>query len=155
MINNKYKLNTKILSLGQRIKSLSCLAQLLSDLTPIIKIPFLLFLFLFITIRAYAQFNESEFTGGRLGGPEQVDNRISEDKDVAETLYGVGFMYPYNDFKEMLKNSIGLGYGFDYSAAYLQATDTMGWDNANSGMVRLFLAWDLVNRNNENKGSRG
>ena len=121
-------------------------------MTPIIKIPFLLFLFLFITINAYAQFNESEFTGGTLGGPEQVDNRIAEDKDIAETLYGVGFMYPYNDFKEMLKNSIGLGYGFDYSAAYLQATDTMGWDNASSGMVRLFLAWDLVNRDNENKG---
>jgi porin len=111
----------------------------------------MLLTFVWSTCSAQVYFTK-ETIDYRYWGPEQVDNRIERDNSLAD-LSGFGFMYPYFDWKLSLNDRLGLNYGFDYSAAYLQGTDTLGWDNGAGGVARLYVSWDLVNRNAANKGA--
>ena len=62
-------------------------------------------------------------------------------------------MESYIEFKDSFKHKTGLGYGVDYTAAYLNATADRGWQNASGGMLRLYVNWDIVNRNTLNSGA--
>ena len=89
---------------------------------------------------------------GVFGGPEQVDNRIMTDMELALNFRQIKFMRPYGNFKESLKNNAGFGYGVDYSAAFFNSGDDIGWTDASSGIFRVYFSWDLVKRNTANKG---
>lgn len=89
----------------------------------------------------------------RFGGPDQVENQLEEDAAPKEPLIRLDFLQPYLDFKQRLKESSGFSFGVDYSAVYLGGTKSAGEDEAASGMVRLFGAWEFVGRGSPNTGA--
>jgi porin len=89
----------------------------------------------------------------RFGGPDQVENQLEEDAAPKEPLVQFDFLKPYLDFKARLKESSGFSFGVDYTAVYLGATESVGEDEAASGMVRLFGAWEFVGRGSSNAGA--
>lgn len=88
-----------------------------------------------------------------FGGPEQVDNRLEEDEAEKEPFLELGFLEPYFNFKSRLKEKTGLGFGLDYSTAYLGASESLGETGAGSGMVRLYGSWELLGKGAENTGA--
>jgi len=88
-----------------------------------------------------------------FGGPDQVENLIEEDNKQKQPFFELGFMQPYFDFKNNLKEKTGLDLGLDYSAGYFSANRSLGHKNASSGMIRLYGSWNLVGRGEENKGA--
>ncbi len=88
-----------------------------------------------------------------LGSPDQVDNQLATDAQPKDPLLTLTFLDPYFDFKDRLKEKTGLGFGIDYSTVYMKASASPAEDQAWSGMVRLFGAWDLVGRESGNTGA--
>jgi porin len=90
----------------------------------------------------------------RLGSPDQVDNLMDLDA-VFGALTELTFLSGWHAFKADLKENHGLGFGLDYSAAWLAAGNALeGKDsNAASGMVRFFGSWELVGRGGSNRGA--
>ena len=89
----------------------------------------------------------------RFGGPNSVKNQIARDSEEKKPLFGFRFLKPYFAWKKGLQEKRGLSLGFDYSTAYLSASESLNEDTAASGMVRFFGAWDLVGRGKANSGS--
>jgi porin len=96
---------------------------------------------------------EPEKKKGGFGGPGQVENQLKEDESDKQSVFELGFMQPYFDFKSRLKEKTGLGFGLDYSAAYFGASKSLGEKSASSGMVRLYGSWDLIGKGAENTGA--
>ncbi|MCL7975932.1 MAG: carbohydrate porin [marine benthic group bacterium] len=88
-----------------------------------------------------------------LGSPDQVDNQLESDAQTRDPLVDFGFLDGYLGFKDELKESSGFGFGIDYTAAYFGASAGLEADNAGSGILRLFGAWDLVGRESGNTGA--
>ena len=91
----------------------------------------------------------------RIGGPDQVDNTIADDDASISRVFERRLYEPYFGWKKRLKEKTGLGFGIDYSTAYLAASDSPAdaEDRAGSGMVRFFGSWDLVGRESGNTGA--
>jgi porin len=90
---------------------------------------------------------------GGFGGPDQVDRQLEEDNEQKESLFELGFLQPYFDFKSNLKESSGLDFGVDYSAVFLSANESLDLKKASGGMIRLFASWELVNSGGKNSGA--
>jgi porin len=75
-----------------------------------------------------------------FGGPDAVGNLVQE-REVKP------------DLRERLKKEHGLDMGVDYSAVYLQASDSLeDDDDAAGGMLRFFGTWDVVGRGTKSNG---
>ena len=88
-----------------------------------------------------------------LAGPDQVDNQLETDAQPKEALLRLGFLDPYFEFKDRLKENTGLGFGIDYSTVYMKASASLAEDQAWSAMLRLFGSWELVGRGSDNSGA--
>jgi porin len=88
-----------------------------------------------------------------FGGPDQVERRLEKDEEPKTSFFELEFMQPYFDFKSDLKKDSGFDFGIDYSAVYFGANESLGEKNTSSGMVRLYGAWELVNRGKGNNGA--
>lgn len=115
------------------------------------KIFLLTLFFTFSTLIAQNQQKDSLKDG--FGGPDQVERQLQKDEETKKPFFEFGFIQPYFDFKKDLKDSSGFDFGIDYSAVYLSANESLGYDNASSGMLRLYGVWELVNRGKENSGA--
>ena len=67
---------------------------------------------------------EMETTGAAervapLAGPEQVENRLHFDSNQVTPLFPSDFARGYFDWKDRIKEENGVGFGGDYSFAYL------------------------------------
>jgi len=93
-----------------------------------------------------------KFNAG-FGGPDQVERRLEKDEEPKESIFALGFMQPYFEFKSDLKKKSGFDFGLDYSAVYFGANESLGDKSASSGMVRLYGSWELVNRGKGNSGA--
>jgi len=113
-----------------------------------------LFLFLLVNINNYGQNLQKEDTLRiGFGGPDQVERQLEQDNEPKTSFFEFGFLQPYFDFKSELKENTGFDFGIDYSAAYLKASESLGNDNASSGMVRLYGSWEIVNKGKGNNGA--
>jgi len=75
-----------------------------------------------------------------FGGPDAVGNLV-KDREARP------------DLRERLKEEHGLEVGADYSAVYLQASDSLeDDDNAAGGIARFFGTWDVVGRGTKSNG---
>jgi porin len=94
-------------------------------------------------------------TKPQFGGPDQVDNLISEDQKTTSRIVEKPLIEPYLQWKKKIQEKHGLSFGIDYSAVYLAASDspTDAEDRAGSGIVRFFGSWDLVGRKSGNTGA--
>ena len=114
-----------------------------------------------VTLNARAQDEDPGFlTTARSGGgvvdfgsPNAVTNRIAEDAQPREALVRERLVQPWFDWKESLQERTGVSLGLDYSSLFLTADNSIGEDDASSGMVRFFGSWDAVARNTGNTGS--
>ena len=88
-----------------------------------------------------------------LGGPDQVDNQLASDAEPKDALLELTFLDPYFDFKARFKEKTGIGFSIDYSTVYMKASASLAEDQAWSGMLRLYGAWDLVGRESGNEGA--
>lgn len=82
-----------------------------------------------------------------------MDNQLAEDRLPAHPLIEFEFLQSYFNFKDRLKNESGLGFGVDYSTVLLTGGESLGADNAASGMVRIFGTWQLVGRESNDSGA--
>ncbi len=83
---------------------------------------------------------------------DQVENQIELDKK-ANPLYESKLLAPIHDWKNGVAERTGFNWSLDYNALFMGVSDSLGEDNASSGVVRFFGFWDLVNREGSNKGS--
>ena len=83
---------------------------------------------------------------------DQVENQIELDKK-ANPLYESKLLAPIQEWKNGVAERTGFNWSLDYNALFMGVSDSLGEDNASSGVVRLFGFWDLVNRDGSNKGS--
>ncbi len=117
---------------------------------------YILFAFLLFNFAVlYAQEQNNESKEYQMGGPNQVDNQLAEDKIEKESVFDLGFLNPFFDFKKTLKSNSGFDFALDYSSVYFGATESLpGNDNHTAaGMVRLYGSWELINRKKKNNGA--
>jgi len=88
-----------------------------------------------------------------LAGPEQVENRLHIDANRVSPLFPSDFGRGYFDWKERVKEENGVGFGGDYSFAYLSASESLGDDDAFSGMYRMFGTWEATSDGRGNSGA--
>ena len=91
----------------------------------------------------------------RLGGPDAVENQMETDRAEKDALYEFKFLKPYFDWQARTKEKYGFSIGLDYTAAYLKASDSLPGtdDEASSGMVRIFGAWEILGRGTDTTGA--
>jgi porin len=88
-----------------------------------------------------------------LAGPEQVENRLHIDSNQVTPLFPSRFAPGYFDWKDRVKAENGVGFGGDYSFAYLKASDSPGEDDAFGGMYRMFGTWEATSDGTGNSGA--
>ena len=89
-----------------------------------------------------------------LGGPDQVDNLLQDDRKPKKPLLSLAFLNPYFDFKDGVEEKTGLSFAVDYTTVYLAASESLGEGQAASGMLRFYGSWGLVGRDgSENTGA--
>jgi porin len=88
-----------------------------------------------------------------LAGPEQVENRLHIDSNMVTPMFPSSFARGYFDWKDRIKEENGVGFGGDYSFAYLSANDSLGADDAFGGMYRLFGSWEATSDGKGNSGA--
>ena len=88
-----------------------------------------------------------------LAGPEQVENRLHIDSNAVTPMFPSSFARGYFDWKDRIKEENGVGFGGDYSFAYLSASDSLGADDAFGGMYRLFGSWEATSDGMGNSGA--
>lgn len=96
---------------------------------------------------------ESRPAAASLAGPEQVDNRLHIDSNQVTPLFPSDFARGYFDWKERQAKENGFSIGGDYSTAYLNASESLGEEDAFSGMYRLFGSWELTGDGQGNSGA--
>jgi len=87
----------------------------------------------FLAVAATAQ----DTSGPGFGGPDAVENQI--ESDFGET---------WDDWKQGLKDDLGLVLSVDYTAVLLTANETFDDKNGAGGIARLFGTFDLFNVEN-------
>jgi len=88
-----------------------------------------------------------------LIGPNAVDRHMKDDAEAKPFLFDVGGFAPLQAERDKLYERTGLRLGADYNALYLVPTSSLGEDTSGSGVLRLFLEWDLVGRGTKDTGS--
>jgi len=83
---------------------------------------------------------------------DEVENQIVLDKK-ANPLYESNLLAPIREWKNGVAERTGFNWSIDYNALFMGVSDSLGEDNASSGVVRFYGYWDLVNRGGSNKGS--
>jgi porin len=110
----------------------------------------LMALFLAISLTAVESSADSKINP-RLS-PDEVENQIALDRE-ANPLYESEFLAPVHEWKNEFAERTGFNWNIDYFALFMGVSDSLGEDQASSGVVRFFGYWDLVNRGAPNKGS--
>ena len=88
-----------------------------------------------------------------LAGPDQVENRLHIDSNQVTPLLPSNFARGYFDWKDRIKSENGVGFGGDYSFAWLSASDSLGEDTAFGGMYRMFGSWEVTSDGKGNSGA--
>jgi porin len=106
----------------------------------------------FTTCEPSSQSSERPRTAN-LAGPEQVENRLHIDSNQVTPLRPSNFLPGYFAWKERMVKDHGFAIGGDYSTAYLNTSESLGADDAFSGMYRLFGAWEVTGDGQGNSGA--
>jgi porin len=118
---------------------------------------FLILLISLIGFQAFAQDSAEpvERRKADFGGPNAVPNQIRS--DVFQTTLGGGVKLgeDWDAWKGGLQKDNGFALGMDYTAYWLNASETVpgGRDTTGAGLLRFFGAWDLVGHESGNTGT--
>ena len=93
----------------------------------------------------------------QFGGPNAVERQLEEDAEPKTPAFRFDNLSrrleSYFNFKQRTQEQRGLSFGADYSAVYLNASDSLGDDDAGGGMIRFYGVWDLVGRGTQDSGA--
>jgi len=89
----------------------------------------------------------------RFGGPDAVDNQLRTDAEERSSTFELGVLDDYRAWKRQLREDTGLQFAADYTSLGLAAAGGEGRDRAASGMVRLFGAFELLDRDGSHPGA--
>lgn len=87
-----------------------------------------------------------------INGPSEVKNQIQGDKETTKS-HLKGWLGSAKGFKNGLEEEHGFSVASDYAAMFYSSNNDYGPTSSGSGVLRLYGAWDLVNRNEKNAGS--
>jgi len=99
------------------------------------------------------QSGASEPKADALIGPNAVDKLMKEDAKPKPFLFDLDGFSPLQAERDAFFERTGLRFGADYNTLYFVATDSLGDDTSGSGVLRLFVKWDLVGRRTKDTGS--
>jgi porin len=85
--------------------------------------------------------------------PDQVENLLHIDSNQVTPMFPSNFARGYFDWKDHISEKNGIGFGGDYSFAYLSASDSLGADDAFGGMYRMFGTWEATSDGKGNSGT--
>ena len=91
----------------------------------------------------------------QFGGPSSVGGQLAEDASVAPQFRLPGLQdhfQPWFDFKSRVDEHLGLQFNVDESILYQVATDSLGENDAASGLVRFYGQWELFGRGTDAPG---
>lgn len=91
----------------------------------------------------------------QFGGPSSVGGQLAEDASVAPQFRLPGLQdhfQPWFDFKSRVDEHLGLQFNVDESILYQVATDSLGENDAASGLVRFYGQWELFGRGTDDPG---
>jgi len=88
-----------------------------------------------------------------MAGPEQVENRLYIDSNQVTPVFPSRFARGYFDWKDRIEENNGVSFGGDYSIGWLGASESLGADEAFSGMYRLFGVWEATSDGQGNSGA--
>jgi porin len=115
-----------------------------------------------VPVRAQDTSRQADWTAGisyagRFGGPNSVGDTIADDREARNPEFRVLTLEEarksWFDWKDRLQEEHGLAFGFDYTAAFLGATESIGDRRASGGIIRSFGYWDLLGRGTANTGA--
>jgi len=93
----------------------------------------------------------------RFGGPNSVADTIADDREARESIFRLPWLDDarrnWFEWKDRVQEEHGLAFGFDYTAVFLGATESLGDRRASGGMIRSFGYWDLLGRGTANTGA--
>ena len=93
----------------------------------------------------------------RFGGPNSVGDTIADDREAREPAFRLPSLQDarknWFEWKDRVQEEHGLALGFDYTAAFLGATESLGDRRASGGIIRSFGYWDLLGRGTANTGA--
>lgn len=89
----------------------------------------------------------------RLTGPDAVTNILHSNAQKKGALLDIDWLKDYDDWREELKNDIGLDFSLELNMIGLEATSSPGEDFSASQSLRFITKWDIVDRNGPNTGS--
>ena len=72
-------------------------------------IPVLVFFLSINTLHGQEVDSLTQKKEGGFGGPDQVENQINKDEEPKTSFFELGFIQPYFEFKENLKEKSGFG----------------------------------------------
>jgi porin len=81
-----------------------------------------------------------------FGGPGSVVDQLATDAEPRDSFFERPMLPGFTDWKTRMQEENGLTPGFDYSAVYLSASESLGEDDAAAGMLRFYGSWDLSGR---------
>ena len=87
-----------------------------------------------------------------ISGPSEVKNQIAEDKETTQP-HLQGWLGSARGFKQGLEDDHGFSIAADYASLFFSSNNSTGPTSSASGVLRIYGAWDLVNRNEKNAGS--
>ena len=94
---------------------------------------------------------------GRFGGPGSVGDTIADDREARDPAFRLPALdearKDWLTWKDRVQKEHGLAIGFDYTAAFLGATESLGDRRASGGIIRSFGYWDLTGRGTANTGA--
>ncbi|RLD51305.1 MAG: hypothetical protein DRI97_15870, partial [Bacteroidetes bacterium] len=59
-----------------------------------------------------------------FGSPDQVDNALKQNREPKQSVFDLGFLQGYFDWKESLEKRTGFSYNIDYTGAYLWGSES-------------------------------
>jgi hypothetical protein len=105
---------------------------------------------------ASARTDTAETPAG-FGGPASVGAQLRSDQAPKGSLFRPqalsAALASYTAFKDALRDRYGLSYGMDYNLLYQHADQSLGEENALSGVLRLFGTWTLFDQASAHPGA--
>ena len=93
----------------------------------------------------------------QFGGPSSVAGQLKSDHSAQVTPYWFGGLtakaQPYYDFKKGVADRHAFAFGADYNALVQGANESLGEDDAASGVIRVYGTWTPLGRGTLNAGS--
>ena len=96
--------------------------------------------------------SELETGSEGFGGPDSTEKMLQKDAGPKHPVFPTVVLGGVRDWKKGLQDQHGFAFSIDYSAAMLNS-EGFSEDDAASGMVRFYGAWELVKRGQAASGA--